>query len=99
MPTRRHGAHLNIANGIREFAIATPHGVAIVLGNRLEYPEIAAGLAKAGLPSVPINPRLVAAEMEYILRHSAAKAVILDDALAAAVSPGIASCRIGHVLS
>jgi len=135
MPTRRHGAHLNIANGVREFAVATPRDVAvvdgdrsltyaalderssrlanalltrglaagdrvaIVLGNRLEYPEIAAGLAKAALPSVPINPRLVAAEMEYILRHSGAKAVILDDALAGAVSPGIASCRIGHVLS
>ena len=99
MPTRRNGADLNIANGIREFAVATPRAlaivdgersltyaalderssrlanallgaglragdrVAIVLGNRLEYPEIAAGLAKAGLPSVPINPRLTAPEV------------------------------------
>src|SRR6266542_782766 len=106
MPTRRHGADLNIANGVREFARATPRSVAvvdqeraltyealdqrssrvanallgagltagdrvaIVLGNRLEYPEVAAGLAKAGLPSVPINPKLTANEMTYILSHS-----------------------------
>ena len=135
MPTKRHGAHLNIANGVREFAVATPREVAvvdgdrtltyaalderssrlatalmekglapgdrvaIVLGNRLEYPEVAAGLAKAALPSVPINPRLVASEMEYILRHSGAKAAILDNALAGTASPGIASCGIGHLLS
>ena len=135
MPTRRAGAELNIANGIREFAVATPRAVAvvdgersltyaalderssrlanallgaglgagdrvaIVLGNRLEYPEIAAGLAKAALPSVPINPRLTAPEVAYILSHSGAKAVILDDGIAAAVAPGVESCRIAHVLS
>ena len=32
--------------------------MAVLLGNRLEYPEIAAGLAKAGLVMVPLNPRL-----------------------------------------
>ena len=135
MPTWPRGAELNIANGIREFGIATPRAVAvvdgdrsltyaaldersnrlatallgmglkqgdrvaIVLGNRLEYPEIAAGLAKAGLVSVPINPRLVANEISYILSHSGAQAVILDDALARAVAPGVEACRIATVLS
>ena len=86
------GAPLNIAGGIREFAIASPRAtavvdgdrtltfaalderasrlgnrllagglapgerVAVLLGNRLEYPEIAAGIAKSGLVMVPLNP-------------------------------------------
>jgi long-chain acyl-CoA synthetase len=107
-------AQLNIANGIREFAVATPnatavvdgdrtltyaalndranrvanwllaHGlkpgdrVAVLLGNRLEYPEIACGLAKAGMVLVPVNPRLTEREVSYILEHSSAAALIAD---------------------
>jgi acyl-CoA synthetase (AMP-forming)/AMP-acid ligase II len=135
MPPRRNGADLNIANGIREFAIGTGSAVAVVdgersltygslnerasrlgngllaaglrtddrvavvLGNRLEYPEVAAGLGKVGMPSVPINPRLTAPEMTYILEHSGVSAVILDDALAAQAGPGIDKLGIKHVFS
>jgi long-chain acyl-CoA synthetase len=135
MPPRRNGANLNIANGIREFAIGAAsqvavvdgertltyaalddrasrlanalleHGlkrddrVAVVLGNRLEYPEIAAGLGKVGMPSVPVNPRLTAPEMTYILEHSGATAVILDDALAAQAGPGIDKLGVKNVYS
>jgi acyl-CoA synthetase (AMP-forming)/AMP-acid ligase II len=120
------GAPLNIASGVREFAIATPGAtavidgdrslsyaavnerasrlanallaqgvrtgdrVALVLGNRLEYAEIAAGLAKAGMPMVPVNPRLTAGEMAYIIDHAEARAVIADDAVGEAVSPSVA---------
>ncbi|GII86105.1 fatty-acid CoA ligase [Sphaerisporangium siamense] len=56
--------------------------VAVLLGNRLEYPEIAAGLAKAGLVMVPLNPRLTPGEARFILEHSGARAIVLDDALA-----------------
>ncbi|MCA1834108.1 MAG: class I adenylate-forming enzyme family protein [Actinomycetota bacterium] len=115
----RGGAPMNIANGIREFAVATPNAtavidgdraltyaalderasrlanvlldanlqpgatVAVMLGNRLEFPEIAAGLAKAGLPMVPVNPRSTIAEATYVLEHSAAVALIADDTLVA----------------
>lgn len=56
--------------------------VAVLLGNRLEYPEIAAGLAKAGMPMVPVNPRLTAPEVAFITDHSNTAAVIVDAALA-----------------
>ena len=56
--------------------------VAVLLGNRLEYPEVAAGIAKAGLVMVPLNPRLTPAETTYILEHSGARAIVLDDKLA-----------------
>lgn len=117
------GAPLNIANGIREFAVASPNvtaiidgersityrelyeracrlansliaanltpgqPVAILLGNRMEYSEIAAGCAMAGLPIVPINPRQTAEENSYILTHSEAKALIYDQALIAFLPP------------
>jgi acyl-CoA synthetase (AMP-forming)/AMP-acid ligase II len=109
---------LNIASGIREFAVASPSAIAVVdgdrhrtyaeldqranrlanalrdaglqvgdrvavlLGNRLEYPEVAAGIARGGLVMVPVNPRLTAPEVGYILDHSGARALVLDDALA-----------------
>lgn len=108
------GAPLSIANGVREFARATPGQVAVVegdrrltyaavheracrlgstlsnlglrpgervavlLGNRAEYPEIAAGISMAGLVMVPLNPRLTASELRFILDHSSSRFVITD---------------------
>ncbi len=57
--------------------------VALLMGNRLEYCEIAAGIAKAGLVMVPLNPRMTALEAEFIAQHSGAKALILDVDLSA----------------
>ena len=56
--------------------------VGVLLGNRLEYCEVAAGIAKAGLVMVPLNPRLTPGEADYIVGHSGASALILDDACA-----------------
>ena len=119
MAINKGGAPLNIANGIREFAIASPNQIAIIdgarsityrelferacrlanallaanlkrgvavgvlMGNRLEYSEVAAGCAMAGFPIVPINPRQTADENTYIFEHSEAQALIYDAALAA----------------
>ncbi|WP_106398832.1 class I adenylate-forming enzyme family protein [Actinocorallia populi] len=68
--------------------------VAVLLGNRLEYPEIAAGIAKAGLLMVPLNPRLTPPEARYILEHSQAGAVVLDDACAPVVGDAIEELRL-----
>lgn len=111
-------AQLSIANGVREFAVATPNAIAVVdgdlhlsyaalherssrlanvllsagltpgdsvavlLGNQLEYPEVACGIAKAGLVMVPLNPRLTGAEIAFIVGHSGARTLIVDGALA-----------------
>ncbi|WP_238006605.1 AMP-binding protein [Dactylosporangium sp. AC04546] len=125
------GAQLNIANGVREFARATPDAIAVIdgdrrldyaalddrssrlaqallaaglapgdpvavlSGNRLEYCEIAAGLAKAGMPMVPLNPRQTLADTAYIAGHCDPKAIILDPALEdRAVDPGF-TLRLG----
>jgi acyl-CoA synthetase (AMP-forming)/AMP-acid ligase II len=124
---------MNIANGIREFAVSTPDAVAvidgersltysalneranrlanamlaggllpgdhvaIILGNRLEYAEISAGLAKAGMPMVPINPRLTAAEIDYIVGHSESRALIIDQTAAPGAGDAVKTHR-PHVL-
>lgn len=75
--SNRLATHL-LARGLR-----SGDRVAVLLGNRLEYPEIAAGIAKAALVMVPLNPRLTPAESRYILEHSGARALVVDDALAA----------------
>ena len=66
MPTRRYGAHLNIANGIREFAVATPRDVAVVDGDRSltyaalrmtvagEDATVGEGTVEVALPVLPV---------------------------------------------
>jgi acyl-CoA synthetase (AMP-forming)/AMP-acid ligase II len=56
--------------------------VAVLSRNRAEFVEIAAGIAKAGLVMVPLNPRGIAAEHAYVLEHSLSRALIVDDKLA-----------------
>jgi long-chain acyl-CoA synthetase len=135
MTIRRGGSPLNIANGIREFAIATPRAtavvdgdrrltyaaiderarrvanallgaglqpgdrVAVVLGNRLEYPEIAAGIARAGMCMVPVNPRLTANEASYIVGHAETMAAIVDAGLGAVAGAALAEHPQKLVLS
>lgn len=56
--------------------------VAVLMGNRGEYPEVACGIAMAGLVMVPLNPRLTPPETDFIIGHSGARALVLDGALA-----------------
>ncbi len=131
----RGGAPLNMANGVREFAVAQPGSVAVIdgdrsltcaeldarssqlanalvsgglssgdrvavlLGNRLEYCEIAAAVAKAGLVMVPVNPRLTAPEATFVLGHSGASALISDAALLEIAEPGIAEHAVARVIT
>jgi long-chain acyl-CoA synthetase len=44
--------------------------ISIIMYNNIEFLEIYHGLARAALISVPINFRLVPAELEYIINNS-----------------------------
>ena len=70
-------AQVLLASGLGKGA-----SVAVLLGNRAEYMETAAGIARAGMVMVPLNPRMTVPEVEYIVGHSDARAMVLDDALA-----------------
>lgn len=71
-----------LANGLLNSGLRPEDPVAVLSGNRFEYFEIAAGLAKSGFPMVPLNPHNTVTDNEYILGHSGAKALLLDSALA-----------------
>ncbi|MFA1541890.1 class I adenylate-forming enzyme family protein [Actinomadura monticuli] len=62
--------------------------VAVLLGNQLEYVEVAAGAAKAGVAMVPLNPRGTAAEHGSLVTRSGASGLIADAAFEANV-PGL----------
>ncbi|MFI6322828.1 class I adenylate-forming enzyme family protein [Nonomuraea sp. NPDC050556] len=70
-----------LANSLLAAGLRPGERVAVLLGNRMEYPEVAAGIAKAGLVMVPLNPRMTPVESSYILGHSAARALVADRAL------------------
>ena len=88
-----------VANMLLDAGVLPGHPVAFVCGNRLEYPEVAAGCARAGLPLVPINPRLTSSEIMYQVQHSGAQAIIFDAALATTVIPSIEGSESKLVLA
>ncbi|WP_143172546.1 AMP-binding protein, partial [Actinacidiphila paucisporea] len=53
---------------------------AILLGNSVETVESYFAILRAGAIAVPLNPRLTAAELGYLLEDSGARAVITDPA-------------------
>lgn len=64
--------------------------VAWMLANTPEAIELAMALARVGAVSVPLNPRLAAGEVDFILRDAGASAVIADRAVSE-VATGLAS--------
>ncbi|WP_256839443.1 class I adenylate-forming enzyme family protein [Ornithinimicrobium faecis] len=75
-----------LANTLLSQDLAPGDRVGTLLGNRMEYPEVACGIAMAGLVMVPLNPRMTPGEARHILEHSSARAVILDQAHAQVVT-------------
>ncbi len=78
-----------LACALRTAGLSAGDRVAVLAWNRLEFVEVAAGIAKAGLLMIPLNPRGVAQEHAYILEHSRTRALIVDDELLAGID-GIA---------
>jgi acyl-CoA synthetase (AMP-forming)/AMP-acid ligase II len=76
-----------LANALSRLGLKNGDRVALLAFNRVEWMEIYIGLAKAGLVAVPINFRLVTPEIKYIAEHCAARALIVQDELAAQIEP------------
>ena len=74
-----------LANALLRLGLAPGDRVAVLAYNCIEWMEIYIALAKAGLVAVPVNFRLLAPEIQYIAEHSSARALIVQDALAAQV--------------
>jgi acyl-CoA synthetase (AMP-forming)/AMP-acid ligase II len=74
-----------LANALIGLGLAKGERVGVLAWNRVEWLEIYAAVAKAGLIAVPLNFRLVAPEILYILRNCSVSAVIAEAGLAGAI--------------
>ena len=72
-----------LANALVGIGLEKGDRIAVLAYNCLEWMEIYAAVAKAGLVVVPINFRLVGSEVRYIVENSESKAIIVQDDLLA----------------
>ena len=74
-----------LANALRGLGLEKGDRIAVLAYNRVEWLEIYAAAAKAGLVAVPLNFRLVGSEVAYIANDCGARAMIVEDKLLGAV--------------
>jgi acyl-CoA synthetase (AMP-forming)/AMP-acid ligase II len=74
-----------LANALLGLGLRKGDRVAVLAYNCLEWLEIYAAAAKAGLVAVPINFRLLGKEIQYIVENCEAAALIVQDALVGAI--------------
>ncbi len=89
-----HERSNRLACGFLDSGLRPGDRVAVLLNNRAEYLEAVAATAKAGLVLVPVNPRSTPAEAAYVIGHSGARAVLLQDGLGALLSDDAPALRI-----
>src|SRR6266481_5576249 len=76
-----NGRACRLAHALLGLGLAKGDRVAVLAYNCVEWLEIYAATAKAGLVAVPINFRLVAEEIRYIVENCEAAAFIVQDDL------------------
>lgn len=74
-----------LANALLGLGLGKGDRVAVLAYNRVEWLEIYAAVAKAGLIAVPINFRLTPEEILYILDNCGARALIVEDQLTGSI--------------
>ena len=70
-----------LANALLGLGLSKGDRVAILAYNCVEWCEIFAATAKAGLVALPINFRLIGKEVQYIVENAEASALIVQDEL------------------
>ena len=98
-PALLHGARLlwrygelaervaRLAGHLRALGLAPGDRIALLMKNQPAYLEAMYAAWWAGLALVPINARLHPEEVEYIVAHSQASALVVSAELAASVAP------------
>ena len=74
-----------LAAGLLGLGLSKGDRVGVIAHNRLEWMEIYAGMARAGLVVVPLNFRLTGPEIAYILGHAEVGAVVAGPGFCATV--------------
>lgn len=78
-----------LIHGLRALGLRVGDVVAILSGNRHEYGEVNSACFNAGWVIVPVNWHLAAREIDYILKDSEAKVVIVDPEFLEAASKAV----------
>jgi O-succinylbenzoate-CoA ligase len=68
-----------VANGLREAGVNEGDRVALLMNNSAEFIEAYFAIAKIGAVVVPLNWRLVADELEFIIKDSGAETLIYGE--------------------
>ncbi|SFM94378.1 AMP-binding protein [Variovorax sp. OV329] len=72
--------------------------VALMLPNLLQYPVVLAGVWRAGLVAVNVNPQYTARELAHQLGDSGARVIVAMDSLAALLAEVAAGTSLRHVV-
>jgi acyl-CoA synthetase (AMP-forming)/AMP-acid ligase II len=81
----------SLAGSLAQDGIVAGDRVAIIMDNSVEQVEAMLATVALGAIAVPINTRLVAAEIRFILEDSGAKAIVCDDKFVALIESAIES--------
>ena len=73
-----HGRVERLAAALAARGVAAGDRVAMLMGNRPEYVEALLAASRLGAVGVPVNFRLAAGEIAYILENSGAKVLFVD---------------------
>lgn len=68
-----------IAANLQQIGVEKGDRVAVIVGNSLEFPLLTLACAKAGALMVPINVKLSADEIGYILGHSKPEVIVVEE--------------------
>ncbi|HEX9039979.1 MAG TPA: long-chain fatty acid--CoA ligase [Trebonia sp.] len=75
-----------LAAAFRAAGVGKGDIVALLMGNRPEFLESALAVNRVGAAFLPINVRLAEPELEYIIRHAGAVAIVTEPGFAAPVA-------------
>jgi fatty-acyl-CoA synthase len=86
-----------LAAAFREAGVGRGDIVALLMGNRPEFLESALAVNRVGAAFLPLNVRLAGPELEYIIGHAGASAIVTEAGLAgpvAAISERLTTLRL-----
>jgi acyl-CoA synthetase (AMP-forming)/AMP-acid ligase II len=91
-----------LANGLVKMGLGKGDRLCILSHNCLEFMELYAAAAKAGIVAVPINWRISPEDMEYVVQNSDAKAIVVGEKFIETVNgfrPGLRNIPAGSSIA
>lgn len=88
----------SIAAWLQSRGLVKGDRVAIMMPNVLQYPIVIAGVLRAGLIVVNVNPLYTPRELEHQLKDSGAKAIIVLENFAATLEKVVTRTSVQHVV-